>query len=116
LTSSCNWYLAFLEFKILQAWTSLLAPILKDVDPKATAPCDHDIAIAFRFLTAVAAELQRNEVALANIVDEVYNKGLVHHTDNDRSKAHQLAFAALGWISMSKDVIFNYIIVAKKNK
>lgn len=116
LTSSCNWYLAFLEFKILQAWSSLLAPILKNVDPKATVPCDHDIAIAFRFLAAVAARLQRNEVALANIVDEVYNDCLVHHTDNHRSKAHQLAFAALGWISMSKNVNFNYIIVANKNK
>lgn len=114
LTSSCNWYLAFLEFKILQAWTSLLAPILKDVDSKAAVPCDHDIAIAFRFLAAVAARLQRNEVALANIVDEVYNDCLVYHTDNHRSKAHQLAFAALGWISMSKNVKFNYIIVLKR--
>jgi hypothetical protein len=100
LTLSRNWYLAFLEFKILDAWNTLLAPVLEDINPKATSPCDDDIGIAFQFLTAVAAELKRKELALVNIVDGMYNRCLLHETDNDRSKAHQLAFAALGWISM----------------
>jgi hypothetical protein len=92
--------LAFLEFKILEAWNTLLAPVLEHINPKAISPCDHDISIAFQFLTAVASELKRKELALVDIVCGLYNKCLLHETDDDRSKAHQLAFAALGWISM----------------
>jgi hypothetical protein len=89
-----------LEFKILDAWSTLFAPVLENINQEATVPYDHDIAIAFQFLTAVASELERKELALVNIVDGIYNKCLLHETDDDRSKAHQLAFAALGWISM----------------
>jgi hypothetical protein len=92
--------LSFLQFKIVQSWNTLLAPVLKKINQKATSPCDHDIAIAFQFLTAVAAEMKRKELALVDIVCGVYNKLLLYETDDERSKAHQLVFAALGWISM----------------
>jgi hypothetical protein len=100
LTLACTWYLAFLEFKILEAWNTLLAPVLANVNPKPTSPCKDDICLAFQFLTEVVRVLGRKEVALVDIVDAMYNRGLLHDTDDDRSKANQLVFATLGWISM----------------
>jgi hypothetical protein len=102
LTKSCNWYTAYLEFKITDAWKTLFRPILQNIKSTSTSPCDHDISIAFQFLTAVVLELERRELALVNIVDQMYNKELLVDlpTETDRSRANQLVFAALGWISM----------------
>lgn len=77
-------------------------PVLVGIHSDATCPCDHDITIAFQFLTAVASDLKRKEIALVDIVDAMYNKGLFCEleTDYERSRAHQLVFAALGWISI----------------
>lgn len=112
LTLSCHWYLAFLEFKILEAWNTLLAPVLANVNLKPTSPCDDDISAAFQFLTAVVSELSRKDIALVNIVDAMYNRCLLHETDDDRSKANQLVFAALGWISTLKNPEFLILTVA----
>jgi hypothetical protein len=100
LVLSCKWYAAFLEFKISEAWPTLLQPVLVDIDKRAASPCDHDISVAFQFLTAVVLELNRRELALVNIVDEMYNKCLFGDPDEERLKGNQLVFAALGWISM----------------
>jgi hypothetical protein len=99
LNLACTWFLAFLEFKIIEAWNTLLAPVLANVNPKVTSPSRDDICFAFQFLEAVVSQLDRKEVALVEVVDAMYNRGLLHDTDDDRSKADQLVFAALGWIS-----------------
>jgi hypothetical protein len=75
-----------------------------DIDPAATSPCDREIVVTFEFLTAVVLELKRKELALVNIVDEMYNKCLLRETDKDRCRANHLVFAALGWISASRSV------------
>lgn len=75
------------------------------IHSNATYPCGHDITISFQFLTAVVLELKRKEIALVDIVDTMYNKGLFCQleTDYERSRAHQLVFAAFGWISILKE-------------
>jgi hypothetical protein len=103
LTLSYNWYAAFLVFKVKEAWSTLLSPVLAKVNTAVTKPCDHDISIAFSFLTAIVLQLDRKELALVEIVDEMYNQELLRFTDDDRSRANQLVFAALGWISMMSE-------------
>jgi hypothetical protein len=100
LKSACGWYTSFLECKILEAWDSLFRPLLVTIDASAAEPSSRDIEFAFQFLTAVALECRhRRNLALTDIVDKLYNDGLLRDTDDDRSEAYQLVFASIGWIS-----------------
>jgi hypothetical protein len=103
----CDWYIAFLNCKIEEAWETLFRLVLAGtVGQTASYPCEYNITIAFHFLKEVASELiKRKELALVSIVDEMYNKDILRDVegDDDRSTANQLVFAALGWISMAHD-------------
>ena len=99
LSSACHWYTEFLECKIRDNWAALFQPVLVDINPLATTPSENDILVAFELLTAVVLEFQRTDLALAGIVDELYNKNLLKWTDDERSDAFKLVFAAVGWIS-----------------
>ena len=96
---SCKWYIAFLVFKINEAWNTLLRPILTRIKTETTTPGDDEISTTFDFLKAVVEELHRKELALVNIVDEMHNREILLDAGDERSKANQLVFAALGWIS-----------------
>jgi hypothetical protein len=106
LALSCNWYIAFLEFKINEAWKTLLRPILTKINAAATTPGDDEISIVFDFLKAVVEELNQKELALVNIVDKMHNKELLLDAGDERSKANQLVFATLGWISVTRQSRF----------
>jgi hypothetical protein len=100
LASACRWYISFLECRILQAWVSLFQPALIAIDESATHPSDKDLDSAFQFLTVVALACRNSDnLALTDIVDSCYNHELLQDTDEDRSIAHQLAFASIGWLS-----------------
>lgn len=99
LSTSSEWYVSFLECKIREAWDPLFRPVLVDISSKEE-PNDADIAIAFELLTAIILEFNRRDLALIEIVDELYNKKLLKETDSERAVANQLVFAAFGWISM----------------
>jgi hypothetical protein len=77
----------------------LFRPILKKINGYSYAPCDDDMAIGVRVLTAIVLELRRHELALVEIVDGLYNQDLLKETDAERSVACQMVFVALGWIS-----------------
>jgi hypothetical protein len=101
-TSARGWYTSFLRQRISEAWISLISPVLDGVDVLATRPSKQDLEIAFSFLAAVALECRdRENLALTDIVDKMYNEGLLKDTDDARSEAYQLVFACIGWISKS---------------
>jgi hypothetical protein len=103
LIAACAWYTVFLQCKIREAWLQLFRPVLVNVDEASTTPSNGDIETAFRFFTVVVSMFGRKNLALVEIVDEAYDKGLFTRGDEERSIAHQLAFAAVGWISMNTD-------------
>jgi len=57
------------------------------------------MAIAFRLLATTVSEFTRRNLALAEIADELYNQRLLIYTDQERTAATRLVFAAVGWIS-----------------
>lgn len=72
-------------------------------------PNDEDMSVAFQILGTIIKQFEREELALTDIVDKLYNDKLFkQETDEFRSHANQLVFAALGWISESlpKDLPF----------
>jgi len=100
LTSAGGWYTSSLRCRISDAWVSLFSRVLNDIDVSATRPSNQDRDIAFVFLAAVASECRdRENLALTDIVDKMYNDGLLRDTDDARSEAYQLVFACIGWIS-----------------
>lgn len=99
LETACEWYLSFLESRIREAWAYLICPVVVDTNPFSDQPSSGDMAGTFRFLTAMVSEFRREELALVQIVDTLYNSGILKETDDDRSHANQLVFAAFGWIS-----------------
>jgi len=61
------------------------------------------MAIGMQVLTAIVSNLQRSDLSLIEIVDGLYNRYLLKEVDVDRSKACQMVFAALGWISKQSE-------------
>ena len=101
LNSACNWYTAYLESKITENWVPLFRPVLMGINSSAVVPSESDISIAFRLFTAIVEQFKRKELAWTEIVDGLYNLGLLQDTDDDRSHAFHLALVAVGWNSMS---------------
>ena len=61
--------------------------------------------MAFAVLKTIVAESSGREgLALTDLVDALYNGNGLKETDEERSLANQLAFAAFGWISMSNTI------------
>ena len=101
LTISCKWYTSFLRCKIEEAWIPLFKPVLVGICRRDCRPCEACIELAFACLKTVVSVFQNRDLALVEISDELYNKGLLKEdpADDDRSNAKQLVFAAFGWIS-----------------
>lgn len=99
VTDACRWYLGFLENKIREAWVSLIRDLLANIDPLPDFPSPQDVSIAFNFLAAVVKYFKKADLALVQIVDKLYNNGILRYTDADQSRANQLVFTAFGWIS-----------------
>lgn len=102
LALACEWYTSFLKSKIAEAWTPLFRPILIGICSDCE-PCESCLEVAFTFLKIVVSVFPRKNLALVEIVDELYNNQLLKAAedddDHDESNANQLAFAAFGWIS-----------------
>ncbi len=64
-----------------------------------TPPGNEDMSIAFQIFKIVVLKLRSRDLALTDIVDELYNRKLLRYTDSDRSNANQLVLASIGWIS-----------------
>lgn len=68
-----------------------------------TPPSNQDMSIAFQIFKIVVLELRNRDhpgdLALSDIVGELYNEQLLRYTDPDRSNANQLVLASVGWIS-----------------
>ena len=79
---------------------SLFQPVLNNAHYTSNTPNNKDLSLAFKMLTAMLAVLEKDGLALINVVDELYNREILKETNPDRSQASQLIFAALGWISM----------------
>jgi len=99
LELACQWYITFLQSRIRIAWCPLLQPVLADIDTLTKLPSNKDMSIAFRLLAATVSEFKRRNLALAEIADELYNQRLLVYTDEERTAANRLVFAAVGWIS-----------------
>jgi len=99
LRGACRWYTSFLEGKIRTAWSPLFMILLAGNDPNVILPSDDDIDLAFKlFETIIKVLREKKEASLVDIVDTLYNEGLLRYTDDERSAAKQLVFIALGWI------------------
>ncbi|KAE8450803.1 hypothetical protein EG329_005716 [Mollisiaceae sp. DMI_Dod_QoI] len=96
---ACTWYIESLERKIAESWVTLFRPVLKDTDPVGERPRRQDLASAFEIMTIIVAELERENLALIELVDRLYNEDLLEETDEERSCANQMVFAMFGWIS-----------------
>lgn len=106
---ACQWQVSFLESQIKEAWIPLFRRVLKGVNTKGLKPSTHELSIAFRALAAMVAEFRRDDRALVQIVDELYNDVVLIETakpeDSDdldqyeRGPANQMVFASLGLIS-----------------
>jgi hypothetical protein len=99
LVSAARWYITFLQSRMSIAWCQLLQPVLKDINPLTELPSNKDMAIAFRLLATTISQFTRENLALAEIADELYNQQLLLYTDQKRTAANRLVFAAFGWIS-----------------
>lgn len=106
-----EYYIRYLDSKVRNSWKILFLPILEGVGIESShdnvsAP---EVSIAFRLLTAILAELRTDKVGLIQIVDALYNKDLLHEDsedgDGERSKAVQLVFTAIGWMSESSQTV-----------
>lgn len=99
LQRAYEWYMNFLECKIIEAWKTLFCRVLRDIDPFPGIPGAKALSIAFQILETIVLELTREHLALTDIVDKLYNKQILVYTDSERSHANQLLFASIGWIS-----------------
>ena len=98
--TASKWYTDYLESKIRTSWTTHFAPVAFGIE-NFRAPCEGDIAAAYHIMTAVWEEFRRQGVALVQISDALYNNDneLLKDTDNERTHANHLVFAAVGWLS-----------------
>lgn len=99
LEVACQWYTSFLESKIRESWVPLFQPVLINAHLASDTPSNKDLSWAFKMLTTMLAVLEKDDLALIEVVDELYNVKILEEADPDRSQASQLIFAALGWIS-----------------
>lgn len=85
-----------------ESWTTRIKPVLRDIS-SFVIPTECDITVAFIFMTAVVLELnkQNKSMALTELCDPLYSKGLLKDTDEERTEALQLIYAAVGWLSTS---------------
>ncbi|KAN0114717.1 hypothetical protein V8E51_004261 [Hyaloscypha variabilis] len=107
--AACQWQVGFLESQIKEAWIPLFRRVLEGVDPAGLKPSAYELSITFRVLAAMVREFRRDDRALVQIVDELYNSGVLIETDEsddsdyapyERSTANQIVFTALGLITM----------------
>jgi hypothetical protein len=98
LKGACAWYMNFLEFKVRQAWKPLFIPVLRGTigNEEAPPPNNEDFSLTFEILKTIVEALGRENLALTDILDKLYNENLFKEADDDRSHANQLVFAALG--------------------
>jgi hypothetical protein len=99
LEVACQWYTSFLESKIRESWVPLFQPVLINAYLASNTPNNKDLSRAFEMLTTMLAVLEKDDFALIQVVDELYNREILKEADPDSSRASQLIFAALGWIS-----------------
>jgi len=99
LLPACLWYIGFLEHKIGEAWSTLFSPVLRIIDPSTDYSRNHNLSISFHILELIVLQLERENLALTDIVDSLYNNNLLNETDHERSHASQLLLASVGWIS-----------------
>ena len=103
--AACQWQVSFLESQIKEAWIPLFRRVLKGFDTTGLKPSAEELSITFRVLAAMVGEFRRDDRALEEIVDMLYNSGVLIETDEpedshyERWPANQMVFAALGLIS-----------------
>jgi hypothetical protein len=94
-----------LESQIKEAWIPLFRRVLKGVDTTGLKPSAEELSITFRVLAAMVGEFRRDDRALVQIVDMLYNCGVLIETaepedsDYERWPANQMVFTVLGLIS-----------------
>jgi hypothetical protein len=99
LQRAYEWYINFLECKIIEAWENLFSQVLRDAGNCTKFPGADALSSAFQMLEIVVNELTRERLALANVADQLYNEQILRYTDSERSHANQLLFASISWIS-----------------
>ncbi|KAH7327414.1 hypothetical protein BKA65DRAFT_554973 [Rhexocercosporidium sp. MPI-PUGE-AT-0058] len=96
-----RWYISYLEHRIRAAWVPLFRPILRDIDSTMDSPTEEDLAVVLRLFTTVGMTLRRcDDIALTDIVYAMDNEYGFEHRDENRSHVTQIAFAAIGWITL----------------
>jgi len=94
---ACAWYISFLEFKIRESWPTIFRGMLKGINSLDAQ--NEGLSVVFEILRVVVVEFSRENIALTDLVDQLYNKELLNTTDGERSHAKQLVFIVFGWIT-----------------
>lgn len=99
--NASEWYLAFLKSRIEEGWASIFEPVLTEVETTTHEPTTKDLCYVFQiFITIVNIMKKQENIALVDIVDQLYSTGALKSTDEFQSHATQMAFVAFGWTSM----------------
>jgi hypothetical protein len=104
---ACDWYVKFIDSKCTAHWRAIqpVVAVKHDVYEDAIAKVDvvlRNIAIALS---------KKQNLALANIVDDLINDNLITDDDTDeRAASHQLIFTFLGWLSRFNKPLYVLIL------
>jgi hypothetical protein len=94
------WYCRYLTEKLLGSWDQVYRIVI-GVSKQAATSSSSNGAILTTLLCAIIGEFKRQNLALPEIVDELYNRHLLRYTDQERTDANQLVFTIIGWLSKS---------------
>lgn len=100
------WYCQYLQAQIRSHW-SRLTIALANLDDNSPHPRPGELVVVYDFLLLVVRMLKnQKDLSLVDVVDELDNENMLKpQLDEERATPNQVAFAALGWLSMSTSIV-----------
>jgi hypothetical protein len=108
---ACDWYVQFIDSKCKAHWRAIqpVVAVKHDVYEDAIAKVDFVLA------TIAIALSEKQNLALATIVDDLINDNLITDDDTDeRAASHQLIFTFLGWLSRFYKPLYVLILTSSQ--
>jgi hypothetical protein len=93
---ACDWYVKFIDSKCTAHWRAIQPVVAVKHNVYKDAIAKVDIVLA----TIAIALSEKQNLALATILDDLINDNLITDDDMDeRAASYQLIFTFLGWLS-----------------
>jgi hypothetical protein len=105
------WYSQYLQSQIRYHWSQLTVA-LANLDDNSPHPKPGELVVVYDFLLLVARLLKyQKDLSLVDVVDELDNESMLKpQLDEERATPNQVAFAALGWLSMT-----SYLLIIQRD-